>query len=101
MFKLVLFSLFLSLFSKPSIESPIQSNSNKDTFNGTLTEDYLLQLGYTFDETSIILINHNITSIAPFTFMKFTKLDSLNLFYNQIEQINATTFKGKFVYLRY
>lgn len=69
--------------------------NGSNSFNGTLTEEYLLQLGFTFESTQIVLINHNITSIAPYAFVNFKKLDSLNLFYNQIEKVSVTTFKGK------
>ena len=96
--------VIVSLCLKLTIGAILQEenfNSNDNTFNGTLTEDYLLQLGYTYETTEIRLINHNITSIAPFTFVNFTKLDTLNLFYNKIEQINATTFKGEFIHCCY
>jgi hypothetical protein len=96
MFKLFFFCFFFSIFSKLTIGAILQEvnfNSNDNTFNGTLTEDYLLQLGYTFKTTEIYLVNRNITSIAPYAFINFTKLDTISLTTN-IEQINATAFKG-------
>ena len=100
MFKLVLLSFFLSLFSNLTIGSIVpldNDNSNGDIFDGTLTEDYLLQLGYTFETTEIYLVNRNITSIAPYAFINFTKLDTISLTTN-VEQINATAFKGILIF---
>ena len=65
-------------------------------FNGTLTQQYLLDLGYTLNSDDINLYNNtlNITSIAPFTFSNFTKLRNLSLSFDTLETVPSTAFRG-------
>ena len=59
-----------------------------------LTTDYLLQRGYTFEDTDIELFSQGISGIQPGTFLNFSKLLNLSLALNVLTEIPASSFIG-------
>ena len=66
------FYFYLCCFILIIFHSTSDAFMKLNSFNGTLTVDYLFQVGYTFQSKEIILNNAGIKSIAPYTFYNFT-----------------------------
>ena len=64
----------------------------------TLTEEFLLENGATYYNTSIVLNNQyswcKITDIEQGTFLKFFQLGSLIIIHNQLTELDASIFEG-------
>ena len=59
-----------------------------------LTEQFLINMGYSLNSTSINVSNRQLTGIDQYAFANFKSIQSLDLSHNSLNSLNPSVFKG-------